>query len=314
MFERYLKGFLQYLVLERGFSKNTSDAYLRDCEKFFSFFEQRYPSLGVRDINYKHLQEFITYVNSSSDNSDNEEDRVLKIASQKRLVSGVRSFFKYLISEDEIETDPTEKIQLPRMDERLPVVLSNREIDQMQAAIDKSTYTGEWTNLLIEILYGAGLRISEALNLKKSDIYPEEGLLHIVGKGDKERFVPLHKGAFKLMLLFLQNTRSHITPTKGNEEYLFLNRRGGHLTRIAAFQQIKAAAQKAGIEKNIHPHTLRHSFATELMFAGADIMSVKELMGHASVQSTQIYTNLDTEHLQETLALYHPFYKKKLSK
>jgi Site-specific recombinase XerD len=309
LFDQYIKGFTQYLILERGFSRNTSEAYLRDCKKLFSFLDESYPHLSVKDITYSHLQEFITQINNQVAKTTNEDETVLKIASQKRLISGIRSFFKYLILEDEIAIDPTEKIELPRMDERLPVVLSNAEIDQMQAAIDRSTYKGEWTNLLIEILYGAGLRISEALNLKKKDLYPQEGLIHVIGKGDKERWVPLHKEAFRLAGLFWENSRSHVLPTKGNEEYIFLNHNGGHLTRIATFQAIKELGAKAGIKKNIHPHTLRHSFATELMFAGADIMSVKELMGHASVQSTQIYTNLDTEHLQETLALYHPLYK-----
>src|SRR5574344_1345382 len=183
LFDRYIKGFTQYLVLERGFSKNTSEAYLQDCEKLFAFLDETYPHLSVAEITYTHLQEFIIHINSKTSQAKNEDDNVLKIASQKRIISGIRSFFKYLILEDEISIDPTEKIELPRMDERLPVVLSNEEIDRMQQAIDLSTYRGEWTNLLIEILYGAGLRISEALNLKKKDLYPQEGLIHVIGKG-----------------------------------------------------------------------------------------------------------------------------------
>ena len=178
-------------------------------------------------------------------------------------------------------------------------------------SIDKSTYRGAWTNLMLEILYGAGLRISELLNLKIDDIYPKQELIKVIGKGDKERWVPLNKIAFKQLNLFLENSRSQIKVKQSCEKYIFLNQRGGKLTRIAAYQAIKEISEKAAIEKSIYPHTFRHSFASELMLAGADIMVVKELMGHASVRSTEIYTHLNTKHLRETLLLYHPLYKKK---
>ncbi len=167
-------------------------------------------------------------------------------------------------------------------------------------------------NLMIEVLYGAGLRVSELLNLKISDIYKTQELIKVIGKGDKERWVPLNKIAFKQIELFLNNTRSKIKPTKGCEQFIFLNQRGGKLSRISAFKAMKEVAIVAGIDKNIHPHTFRHSFATELMLAGADIMVVRELMGHASVRSTEIYTHLNVRHLKETLLLYHPLYNKSL--
>ncbi|MDD2530293.1 MAG: tyrosine-type recombinase/integrase [Bacteroidales bacterium] len=307
MWRSFIKGFNSYLTLERGFSPNTKEAYLRDCDRLFSFLEENYPSITPKTLTYKHLQAFLKSIQTSE--RDNEY-KLLTISSQKRLVSGIRAFYKYLLIEDVVDSDPTELIELPRLDAKLPVVLSNEEIIKMIESIDKSTYRGAWTNLMLEILYGAGLRISELLNLQLSDIYQEQELLKVIGKGDKERWVPLNKIAFRQLDFFLKTTRTQIKPMRGCENFVFLNQRGGHLTRIAAFQAIKEIAQRAGIEKNIHPHTFRHSFATELMLAGADIMVVRELMGHASVRSTEIYTHLNTTHLRETLLLYHPLYNK----
>ena len=216
--------------------------------------------------------------------------------------------------EDIVDNDPTELIELPRLDSKLPVVLSNEEIIRMIDSIDKSNYKGAWMNLMIEVLYGAGLRVSELLNLKISDIYKSQELIKVIGKGNKERWVPLNKIAFKQIDLFLKNTRSKIKPSKGCEKFIFLNQRGGKLSRISVFKAVKEVALIAGIEKNIHPHTLRHSFATELMLAGADIMVVRELMGHASVRSTEIYTHLNVKHLKETLLLYHPLYNQNIKR
>lgn len=308
MWRTYLKGFKSYLILERGFSQNTKEAYLRDVERLFTFLEEYYPSITPKTLTYKHLQDFLKTIQTPT---NDKEDSLLKISTQKRLISGIRAFYKYLLIEDVVDDDPTELIKLPRLDSKLPVVLTNDEIVRMINSIDKSTYRGAWTNLMLEILYGAGLRISELLNLKIDDIYPKQELIKVIGKGDKERWVPLNKIAFKQLYLFLENSRTQIKIKQGCEKYIFLNQRGGKLTRIAAYQAIKEIAEKAAIEKSIHPHTFRHSFATELMLAGADIMVVRELMGHASVRSTEIYTHLNTKHLKETLLLYHPLYKKK---
>jgi integrase/recombinase XerD len=309
MWETYLKGFKSYLILERGFSENTKDAYIRDCGRLFNFMNENYPRISVKDLTYKHLQQFLKTIQTPS--KDNE-DKILKISTQKRLVSGIRAFYKYLLIENIVENDPTELIELPRLDSKLPVVLTNDEIVRMINSIDKSTYRGAWTNLMIEVLYGAGLRISEMLNLKTTDIFKKQELIKVIGKGDKERWVPLNKVAFKQIDLFLNHSRSKIQPKKGCEKIVFLNQRGGKLTRIAAYQAIKEISEKASINKNIHPHTFRHSFATELILAGADIMVVRELMGHASVRSTEIYTHLNTKHLKETLLLYHPLYNKRV--
>ncbi|MFA7081460.1 MAG: tyrosine-type recombinase/integrase [Bacteroidales bacterium] len=311
MWNSYLKGFKQYLLLERGLSENTKEAYLRDCNRLFSFLESHYPNISVKGLKYEHLQKFIKTLQALDKDKD-KEIKLLKISSQKRLISGIRSFYKYLLIEDIVENDPTELIELPRLDSRLPVVLSNDEIVKMINSIDKSTYKGAWINLMIEVLYGAGLRVSELLNLRISDIYKTQELIKVIGKGDKERWVPLNKIAFKQIDLFINNTRSKVKPTKGCEQFIFLNQRGGKLSRISAFKAIKEVAIVAGIDKNIHPHTFRHSFATELMLAGADIMVVRELMGHASVRSTEIYTHLNVRHLKETLLLYHPLYNKSL--
>ena len=309
MFRSYLKGFKAYLLMEKGLSENTKDGYFRDCNRLFSFLEESYPEINIKTLKYKHLQKFIFQIQSPK--KDNES-KILKISSQKRLISGIRAFYKYLLLEEIVDNDPTELIELPRLDFRLPVVLSNYEIITMINSIDKSTYKGAWMNLMIEVLYGAGLRISELLNLKINDIYKKQELIKVIGKGDKERWVPLNKIAFKKIELFINNTRSNIKPALGCEEFIFLNQRGGKLSRISAFKAIKEVAIIAGIKKNIHPHTIRHSFATELMLAGADIMVVRELMGHVSVRSTEIYTHLNANHLKETLLLYHPLYNKKL--
>lgn len=307
MWNNYLKGFKSYLILERGFSENTKEAYVRDCERLFDFINENYPKISVKDLTYTHLQGFLKSIQTPFKDS---EEKILKISTQKRLVSGIRAFYKYLLIENILDNDPTELIELPRLDSKLPVVLTNEEIVRMINSIDKSTYRGAWTNLMIEVLYGAGLRISEMLNLKTTDIFKKQELIKVIGKGDKERWVPLNKLAFKQLDLFIKNSRSKIQPNKGCEKIIFLNQRGGKLTRIAAYQAIKEVSEKASIDKNIHPHTFRHSFATELIFAGADIMVVRELMGHASVRSTEIYTHLNTKHLKETLLLYHPFYNK----
>lgn len=306
MWDGYLKGFKSYLIIERAFSENTKDAYIRDCERLLLFLEETYPNITPKELKYKHIQNFLKKIQAP------KEDKVLKISTQKRLIAGIRAFYKYLLIENIVEIDPTELIELPRLDQKLPVVLSNDEIIKMFSVIDKSTYRGQWMNLMLEILYGAGLRVSELLDLTISNIYWKQELIKVIGKGDKERWIPLNKQALRQMKLFIENSRIQIPIKKGNEDVIFLNQRGGKLTRMAAHQAIKEIALKAGIEKNIHPHTLRHSFATELILGGADIIVIRELMGHASVRSTEIYTHLNTQHLKDTILAYHPLYNKKL--
>lgn len=306
MWDGYLKGFKSYLIIERAFSENTKDAYIRDCERLLFFLKKTFPNITPKELKYKHIQNFLKTIQAP------KEDKVLKISTQKRLIAGIRAFYKYLLIENIVETDPTELIELPRLDQKLPIVLSNDEIIKMFSVIDKSTYRGQWMNLMLEILYGAGLRISELLDLTISNIYWKQELIKVIGKGDKERWIPLNKQALRQMKLFIENSRTQISIKKGNEDVIFLNQRGGKLTRMAAHQAIKEIALKAGIEKNIHPHTLRHSFATELILGGADIIVIRELMGHASVRSTEIYTHLNTQHLKDTILAYHPLYNKKL--
>lgn len=311
MWDSYLKGFKSYLLLERGLSKNTKEAYLRDCRHLFSFMNISFPNIDVKTLDYQHLQSFLNTIQTPS---NDKENTILKISSLKRLVSGIRAFYKYLLIEDIVDSDPTELIELPRLDAKLPVVLSNDEIIKILDSIDKSTYRGAWINLMIEVLYGGGLRISELLNLKINDVYKDQELIKVIGKGDKERWIPLNNIALKQIELFVKNSRSKIKVAKGSEGFIFLNQRGGKLSRVSAFKAIKEVTSIAGIEKNVHPHTFRHSFATELILAGADIMVVRDLMGHSSVRSTEIYTHLNVKHLKETLLLYHPIYNNSIKK
>lgn len=306
MWDTYLKGFESYLLLEKSYSKNTQEAYLRDCKRLIDYCQESYPNLLLKELKFSHINKFLTSLQKP------KEEKIIRISSVKRIVSGIRAFYKYLIIENIAETDPTELIDLPRLDERLPVVLTNLEIINLIDSIDKSTYRGEWINLAIEVMYGSGLRVSELINLRISNIFFKQEIIKVIGKGDKERWIPLNKLALKKIKLFVRNTRSKIKPKLGCEDVLFLNQRGGKLSRIAVFQAVKEIAERANIKKNIHPHTFRHSFATELIIGGADIMVVRELMGHANVSSTQIYTHLDTEELRETIILYHPLYNKKI--
>lgn len=302
MWEIYLNGFKSYLLIERSYSINTQEAYIRDYKRLMLFCNESFPGLLPNQINYSHIQKFLKSLHPK------DEENVIKISSTKRIVSGIRSFYKYLIIENIIDHDPTELLDLPRLDERLPVVLTHREVLKILYSIDKSTYRGAWINLAVEILYGAGLRVSELLDLKISNIFFKQEVIKVIGKGDKERWIPLNMIAFRQIKFFIENSRSKIKPKQGFQDFIFLNQRGGKLSRIAVFQAIKEISAKSGIEKNIHPHTFRHSFATELIIGGADIMVVRELMGHSSVASTQIYTHINTTQLRETILLYHPLY------
>lgn len=298
MWNVYINGFKTYIILEKSYSEHTQEAYLRDIGRLVGFLEENHPDLGPKDIEYKHINKFVE--------SFRGEDSSFNVASIKRLISGIRAFYKYLIIEKVVDHDPTELLDLPKLDEKLPTVLSYDEFLILLDHIDNSTYKGAWTNLAFEILYGGGLRVSELINLKISNIFYEEEVIKVVGKGDKERWVPINQTALKALKTFIENTR--VEPRPGMQDFVFLNQRGGQLSRIAVYQAVKEVAQRSNIDKNIHPHTFRHSFATELISSGADIMVVRELMGHEDISSTQIYTHLDTRHLRETILLYHPLY------
>ncbi len=297
MWESYLNDFKSYILFERSLSTNTLEAYLRDCKKLFTFMHENYPEISINTIELHHLEEFLWQLN-------------LKNSSNRRTISGIRAFFKFLVMTDQITKNPCELIETSRLDKLLPVVLHHQEVLKMIEVIDKSTYHGFRDSVIIEVLYACGLRISELLNLKKGNIYYKYEYIKVIGKGNKERLVPIGEKALKLLRLYIRNHRSKLQKIDPKcEDYIFLNHRGKKLTRQYVFQAIKDIAKKAGIKKNIHPHILRHSFATALIKGGANLIAVKEMMGHSSVVSTEIYTHLDTLHLRETLMLYHPHYK-----
>ncbi len=305
----YLTDYKSYILMERSQSLNTLEAYLEDCNKFFNFMESSYPDINPQSTQLQHLQSFLHSIYQVQEKD--EEERLLSISSQKRIVSGVRSFFKFLLITDEIATNPCTLLETGKLEARLPIVLSNEEIDRMLSVIDRSTYQGYRDALIIEVLYACGLRVSELLNLKTTDIFSRHEYIKVTGKGDKTRLVPIGETALKHLKTYINTHRSLITIKPNSKNFVFLSHRGSRLTRQYVFQMIKLTAQKAQITKNIHPHTLRHSFATELIKGGANLIAVRDMMGHQSVASTQVYTHLDVQHLRETIMLYHPHYKNK---
>lgn len=297
MWEEYLDEFKSYILFVRSLSVNTFEAYQRDCTKFFNFMNENYPEINIHTVELKHLEEFLWQIN-------------LKNSSARRIISGIKAYFKFLVLTDRLDNNPCELLETSRIEKLLPVVLSHEEIQKMLSVIDKSTYHGFRDSVIIEVLYACGLRISELLNLKKGDIYFKHEYIKVLGKGNKERLVPIGEKALQLLDLYIRNHRSKLKKIDQKcKDIVFLNRRGKQLTRQYVFLAIKTAAQQAEIKKNIHPHILRHSFASALVKGGANLIVVKEMMGHASVVSTEIYTHLDTTHLRETLMLYHPHYQ-----
>ena len=306
IWEQYIGGFKSYLLLERNYSPNTLVSYMFDIQKFFGFINAEHPSITPKTATRKHIEGFIKFVNR--DIGSDEESMILKASSQNRLLSSLRTFFKFLLIEDVIDVDPTSFVKSVKLPQKLPIVLSNEEIMTLISACDKSTYHGFRNYVMIEVLYATGLRISELINLRKGDIFVKQKFIRVVGKGNKERIVPIGTTALRQLNIFIRKWRTGIEIDSQNEHYVFLNRRGRKITRQLAFSVLKDLALQAGIKKAVHPHIFRHSFATELISRGANIMAVKDMMGHSNVCSTEIYTNFDTSTLRETLMLYHPLY------
>jgi len=300
MWEAYIRGFKAYLQLERSMSDNTISAYLHDTELLAAFFADAHKGMGIADITLNHLQQFLEHIN----------DLELSAGTQARVLSGVKSFFRYLLLEDIIPADPTTLLEAPKLKRSLPVFLSVEEIDQLFAAIDHSTPEGQRNRAMLETLYSCGLRVSELIGLTLSNLYLDVGFLRAIGKGNKERLVPIGSSAIRHIRLYKDHVRSHIAIKAGNEDILFLNRRGSALSRVMVFLILKDLTAKAGIRKNIHPHVLRHSFATHLVEAGADLRAVQEMLGHKSITTTEIYTHLDRSYLRSTLEKYHPRFGK----
>ena len=293
----YIKGFEAYLLLERSLSAHTAQAYLSDLDKLQQFLKLRDYTHSPLDIGAPQLEEFLQWLNNLG----------LAARSQARLISALKTFYKYLILENLTEADPTEMIDAPRLGRKIPEVLSYVEIQRMLAAIDLSHPQGTRNRAMLETLYACGLRVSELTQLRLSCLYLDIGFVKVIGKGNKERIIPIGEEAIKHIQLYLQSVRrSQMNIKKGQEDILFLNRRGKALSRVMVFHVVKETAAAAGIEKNVSPHTFRHSFATHLIEGGADLKAVQDMLGHESIITAEIYTHLDTDFLRQTILLYHP--------
>jgi integrase/recombinase XerD len=293
--QSYIKEYQNYLKLERGLSKNTIDNYTFDIEKLVLFLSQKEIKISPIHITEEVIQQFI-YEMASQVNP----------RSQSRLISGLKSFFNYLIFEDYRNDTPLELIEVPKTGRKLPDTLSTLEIDSLIQAIDLSTAEGERNKVMLETLYSCGLRVSELISLKLSDLFFEEGFIKITGKGNKQRFVPVGKSTIKIVTSYVNQIRVHLTIQKSFEDTLFLNRRGRQLTRAMVFTIIKNLAIKINLNKTISPHTFRHSFATHLLENGADLRSIQLMLGHESITTTEVYMHLDRKFLSEVLNNYHP--------
>ena len=300
MWEAYIKGFKAYLQLERSMSENTEEAYLHDVAMLRDHVRDTYPGLAVEQVELEHLQSLLVTIHELE----------LAAGTQARVLSGIKSFFRYLLLEEAIKKDPTQLLDAPKLKRKLPHVLSLAEIDRLFAAIDHSKPEGQRNHALLETMYSCGLRVSEVVNLCISNLYLDVGFIKVIGKGNKERLVPIGDAAVKYIQLYKDYVRSHLPAIKkGSEDILFLNRRGSALSRVMVFMILKDLGQKIGLKQNIHPHTLRHSFATHLVEGGADLRAVQEMMGHKSITTTEIYTHLDRGYLRQTLEKYHPRFR-----
>ena len=295
------RRYVRYLRLERGYSDNTIEAYTHDIDYLLNYL--RNENLKVEDVKLDNLENFAAVIYEFG----------IASSSQARILCGVRSFFKYLVISGILKDDPSELLEAPTVGEHLPEVLSTEEIDRMEAAIDLSKWEGQRNRAIIEVLFSCGLRVSELVNLKFNDVFEREKFLRIIGKGDKERLVPISDAALHEIKLWLYD-RNLMSIKPGEQDYVFLNRRGAHLTRTMILIMIKRTADDAGITKTVSPHTLRHSFATELLKGGADLRAIQEMLGHENIKTTQIYTHIDITTLREEILTHHPRNKRKYTR
>jgi integrase/recombinase XerD len=292
-----IKGFKSYLQLELSLSINSVEAYLRDVEKFVQYLELKEINVAPHKIEQHQIEAFLQWVSEIG----------LNARSQARILSGLKAFYKYLLMEDVIESAPTELLETPKIGRRLPEVLSINEINTIIEAVDLSKDEGERNKALLETLYSCGLRVSELINLKISNLMLNEGFIKVIGKGDKERITPIGSIAIKHIKIYVKTKRNHMSNIDAaSEDILFLNRRGKQLTRVMIFTIIKKLTEKSGITKIVSPHTFRHSFATHLVEGGADLRAVQEMLGHESITTTEIYTHLDREYLRQAILDFHP--------
>lgn len=291
-----VKGFQQYLLLEKGLSPNTREAYQHDILKLKVYLDQEEAGLDAGKVSLKQLRNFSKWLS----------DIGISSGSQARIMSGIKAYFAFLEEEELITINPTALWEGPKLKRKLPEVLDYHEIEQMIAAIDLTSATGERDKTIMELMFACGLRVSELVNIQTGNIYAKEGFVRITGKGNKERLVPIGKSALKQIELYLKYYRNHQTPKKAFTGHLFLNNRGTALSRVMVFLLVKKYASAAGIAKNISPHTFRHSFATVLVENGADLRAVQMMLGHESIATTEIYTHLDKNYLKSVIADFHP--------
>jgi len=292
-----INGFKSYLKLERSFSPNSVDAYYRDVNKLWEYIRIKGIEVGPTKIQSEHLEDFIFWLN----------DLGLEAKSQARILSGMKAFYRFLLLEDMMDHDPTQLLEGPRMSRTIPEVLSYEEIQKLLQAVDLSTDHGVRNRAMLETLYASGLRVSELINLKITNIYEDIGFIKVIGKNDKERIVPIGEEAIKHINLYKKGVRQHLKKIHPEyENILFLNRYGRRLTRVMVFLVIKDLVKLTDIKKNVSPHTFRHSFATHLIEGGADLKAIQDMLGHESITTTEVYTHLDTEYLRETILTFHP--------
>jgi integrase/recombinase XerD len=291
-----IRDFGNYLKLERSLSENSIEAYVRDIGKLAEYVELKQLGVVPEEVTYKQLQGFLKYLNELG----------MSAHSQARILSGVKGFFKYLLFEERLDKDPTALLEGPRLGRRLPDTLDYNEIVKLLEAIDLSSPEGGRNRAMLEVLYSSGLRVSELVELKRANVYFDLGFLRVVGKGNKERLVPIGRDAMKFLKIYLEEIRVHSPVQKGFEGYVFLNRAGRKISRVTVFLIIKALAAKIGLNKSISPHTFRHSFATHLIEGGADLRAVQEMLGHESITTTEIYTHLDRDYLRQVIQEFHP--------
>ena len=294
--EQEIEGFKNYLKVEKGLSDNSIHAYITDLVKLVHFLKDNGYDIGPDEVKLDHLKEMIQWVN----------DKGISPRTQARIISGIKSFYKYLLIEEKVDRDPTALLETPKVGRKLPEILSVEEIDTIINAVDTKKPEGQRNKAILETLYSCGLIVSELIDLKISNLFFESGFVKIEGKGSKERLVPISTKAIKEINLYLSEYRRNLRIHPDHEDILFLNRRGKKLSRVMIFTIIKNITKKLGLEKNISPHTFRHSFATHLIDGGANLRAVQEMLGHESIITTEIYTHLDKEYLKDTIIQYHP--------
>jgi integrase/recombinase XerD len=299
MWDAYKKGYKAWLRLEKSLSDNSVEAYLHDVEKLTSYLQTAKHLVTPAELELKDLQEFVKWIGELG----------MSATSQARIISGIRAFYKYCLLEQVSKTDPSTLLEAPKTRRKLPDVLTFEEIELVISQLDQSTPEGGRNKAILETMYSCGLRVSEVVNLKISCLYLDVGFIRVIGKGDKERLVPIGSDAVKYIKIYKDEIRVHQTIQNGFEDFLFLNKRGKYLSRVMIFYIIRDLAGKAGVTKHMSPHTFRHSFATHLVEGGADLRAVQEMLGHESITTTEIYTHLDRDFLRDTLQRFHPAFK-----